>query len=109
MKTIKFGVFKIEKMPELKIEDIIKVYVGKPNTCMCGCAGKYSYSSMNKLQGEINRGYAVTEEDLNDKEVKRVLAKVIKNAEMGIEVIEDKDAYIFSLTLGNKQYSIYTV
>jgi hypothetical protein len=73
---------------------------------MCGCAGTYSYNKINQKWSGENRGYEVTDNEVNEKRIKRVVNKVRKNQNLGIENIDD---YIYTVVVGNTQYSIYLV
>ena len=53
-------------------KQIVKVYSGKANKCMCGCAGKYSYTAYGAA--EHNPGYAP---NVNERSVKLIAAKVL--------------------------------
>jgi len=72
-------------IPQFNFDEIDKVYIGKPNRCMCGCSGKYYDKS-------------------DDVKVQLVINKLIRNVDKGIEVIND---YIYSLDIGKTQYTIY--
>ena len=88
-----------------KISDIKSVYVGIPHRCMCGCSGTYWYSSLKSAKA---KGY-LTERDETGKsisleKVKRVYNKMKKNAHLGIE---DLEGDVFTIIIGNTQYTIY--
>lgn len=88
---------------EFDVEQVEKVYSGKPNECMCGCSGKYYYSGKNAIAGGLSRGYAVTPEEISDK----MIAKMMKMfAEYPYE-IENIDDYIFTIIVNDRQYTIY--
>ena len=95
-------------MPQLTLDQVRSVYVGKPNECMCGCSGKYTYTSVNQVEAGKNRGYEVKHDEVDDKRVERVIAKIGKNIENGMEVLSDDDAYILTVLIGKTQYTIYT-
>ena len=109
--------FKAEifEMPELEINDINVVYVGKPNACMCGCSGKYYYPKVNQKFASQKRGYEVTDDEIDDGKVKRVYNKMKKFAKDKIEVFAstgpdiDGIEYIFNIVIGKTQYTLYTV
>lgn len=110
MLNIKFEQFKIEKMPELTVDQIKCAYVGKPNRCMCGCSGNYTYTKANQEVGTKTRGYEVSDDEVNDKRVERILGRFVKNASQGVEVqIGLDDEYIFNIVLGKTQYTLYTI
>ena len=61
----------------LDISKIAKVYSGKKGTCMCGCAGKYSYTTEGAVSD--SPGYDVTD-SVNERSVRIIARKVIGNA-----------------------------
>jgi hypothetical protein len=61
----------------LDISNITKVYSGKAGTCMCGCAGKYSYTAKGSV--EDGPGYDVSE-SVNERSVKIIAGKVLRNS-----------------------------
>ena len=97
---------KIYILPEFPIEKVACVYVGKPDCCMCGCSGTYTRTKVNQQWSSANRGYEVTDDECDDKKVMRVINKVRKNQSLGIEVIGD---HIYTIVIGQTQYSIYLV
>lgn len=110
MNQIKFETFKVEKLPELTIDQVSSVYVGKPHTCMCGCAGTYTYTKKSQEQAGKNRGYEVTDDEVNDARVQRVINKMKKNEANGVEVIDSNfdNNWILTVVIGKTQYTIYT-
>lgn len=88
---------------EIKIDNVVSVYVGKPNMCMCGCAGTYTYSEKHRVYASNKRGYQVQDKEVNDKKVKRVVKKVM-NTKEELEII---DGYIFTTVIGKTQYTVY--
>jgi hypothetical protein len=60
----------------MDISNITKVYSGRAGTCMCGCAGKYSYTA--KGAAEDGPGYDVSE-SINERSVKIIAGKVLRN------------------------------
>ena len=61
----------------LDISKIAKVYSGKKGTCMCGCAGKYSYTASGAITD--SPGYDVSD-SVNERSVRIIARKVIGNA-----------------------------
>lgn len=61
----------------MDISNITKVYSGKAYTCMCGCAGKYSYTAHGAA--DDGPGYDV-EESINERSVKIIAGKVLRNS-----------------------------
>jgi hypothetical protein len=87
-----------------KLENIVKVYKGKPNSCMCGCAGTYYYAKAHQEFGSRERGYKVDDEEVNDGVVKRVLNKVAKEGDRARTIGSD----IWDVVIGKTQYTIYS-
>ena len=58
----------IERIANMTTDDVQSVYSGKPGCC-CGCSGIHRYNSK----------YAVDGEDINDKQVKKVLGIIREN------------------------------
>ncbi len=58
------------------MEGVYKVYSGKNGACMCGCAGKYSYTELGAK--ENNPGYDVSDQ-VNERSVKIILGKLLRN------------------------------
>ena len=59
------------------ISNITKVYSGRAGACMCGCAGKYSYTAKGAV--EDNPGYDVAD-SVNERSVKIIAGKVLRNS-----------------------------
>ena len=56
------------------MDNVYKVYSGKAGKCMCGCAGKYSYTAQGAV--EHNPGY---EPNVSDRSVKIITGKLLRN------------------------------
>ena len=69
-------------------QTVYKVYSGKAGKCMCGCAGKYSYTADGAYKH--NPGYDVSE-DVNERSVKIIANKVFRSAD---KVVETGLAYV---------------
>ena len=61
---------------QIKIEDVMKVYSGKAHACHCGCTGKYYYAKAHQATASKSRGYEVTDDEVSDRMIKRVVNKV---------------------------------
>jgi len=61
----------------MDISNITKVYSGKAMRCMCGCAGKYSYTAKGAV--EDSPGYDVSD-SVNERSVKIIAGKVLRNS-----------------------------
>lgn len=93
-------------MIHLKLEDISSAYSGKAGVCHCGCAGTYYYNSAHRVRAGKHRGYAVTDEDVNDRQVQRVLNIIKKCAVNMTGSVEIGPSYI-SVTVGKREYVVY--
>lgn len=67
-----------EHLARLTPDDLFSVYSGKPGKCCCGCAGNHRYWRAHRIAAGKHRGYEVDEEDINDRQVARVL-KLLQN------------------------------
>jgi hypothetical protein len=86
---------------DLTTDDIISVYSGRNGACCCGCSGTHWYNSKYKALGSKSRGYAVKDEEVNDRQVKRIL-NIIKKADK----VED-DYTCLATVVGNRLYIVY--
>lgn len=60
----------------LALDDVLSVYSGKPGKCCCGCSGLHRYASRFRREASEGRGYKVTDDEVNDTRVKRLLGIV---------------------------------
>ena len=67
---------------KLTLDEIQSVYSGK-HGCACGCKGKHSYRSIVRSHGDLIRGYALDDEDVNDRIVARHLSTINAAIERG--------------------------
>ena len=70
----------------MELNGVYKVYSGKANRCMCGCAGKYSYTAEGAVKH--NPGY---EPNVNERSVKIIAGKVLRSSN---KVVEDGLAFV---------------
>jgi hypothetical protein len=96
-----------QTLASLTPSDIIKVYSGRPNSwgnhCRCGCQGTYRYSSGINIKDE--RGYDGDPEDINDRQVAKVLGILQANA---ATAKADDDCAWFDVTVDSGRcYTIY--
>jgi hypothetical protein len=85
----------------LQTDDVVSVYSGKAYACCCGCSGKYWYNSKYKDFGNKIRGYPIEDEEVSDRNVKRIL-NIVKKAE-NIE----EDLGCISTTVGKRWYIVH--
>lgn len=88
----------------VKLEDVSSVYSGINGRCCCGCSGKHTYASAHREWASKHRGYAVTDEDINDRTVKMLVNKINKNLD---KVEYDERPELVSVVLGNRLYVAY--
>lgn len=62
----------LQRFAALTPEGVVSVYGGKPG-CACGCRGNHRYSSAHRELGSKRRGYSVDDDEVNDRQVKKVL------------------------------------
>ena len=94
----------IHELP-FNLVDVVDAYVGKPHTCMCGCAGKYYYSKLNKDYGSAHRGYKVEDDEINDSKIARIYNKMKSNLDrVDVKSLEN---YIYTMIIGKTQYTLY--
>jgi hypothetical protein len=97
------------KFKNKKLEDVVCVYNGKPG-CMCGCNGVYSYATNHREYASKDRGYEVEENEINDRKVKMMFNKFLKNIDQvkcndGNQ--EDITSYIYFIETETKNNVIY--
>lgn len=61
---------------QIELEKVASVYSGKSDKCCCGCSGKHTYASAHKEWASSHRGYAVMDEEVNDRVVRLHVAKI---------------------------------
>lgn len=84
---------------------VSSAYSGKNGKCACGCSGTYWYASAHREAAGKNRGYAVGDEEVNDKQITRVVNKILAIAEGGENV--DKCNEYCSAVEGGRVYTVY--
>jgi len=87
--------------------EIVSAYVGKPNTCMCGCAGIYYYSLLHVGYASRCRGYEVTRSEINNEKIAKVYTKMKRGEAKGVKVDSIIDNFIYTMVIGKTQYTIY--
>lgn len=68
------------------LQAVYKVYSGVAGKCMCGCAGKYSYTQQGAR--DHNPGY---EPEVNERSVKIITGKILRSSNA---VVEDDCVYV---------------
>jgi hypothetical protein len=86
----------------LTTDKVQSVYSGVNGKCCCGCAGKHFYNSKYQTQASKSRGYEVSDCEVSDKTVARVVKQFIANPGT-IEI----DQHVASRVVGNRLYVVY--
>ena len=69
---------------KMQLNKVYKVYTGKANKCMCGCAGKYSYTAEGAVKH--NPGYDPL---VNERSVKIIAGKLSRLPQEQLNVEDD--------------------
>jgi hypothetical protein len=86
--------------------DVLTAYDGRKNNCACGCAGTYFYNPAYRELAGRQRGYEVKEEEVNMKELVRVL-RIIQACDK-IEAFRGADGEtIVYADKGRRTYTLY--
>lgn len=92
-------------MKPITVDQVMKVYSGKPDTCCCGCSGTYRVNSQHLAMANANRGYDYNEPgDVNDKQVRKVVNLINQN--LGAAKINEICA---SVVIKGRLYNAYFV
>ena len=83
-------------------DDIISAYSGKDGHCCCGCAGKHVYNSLHVQLGSQRRGYKVSDDEINDRQVTRILRQVQANED---DCVAGENH--IAVTVGKRLYIVY--
>lgn len=91
-----------EAVRGLTVGQVMSVYSGRDGACCCGCAGKHSYASQYRDVAGTNRGYEVTDDEVSDAAVARVLGLIQKSADEA-----EFDGDMATLVQGKRLYVVY--
>lgn len=83
-------------------EQVASVYSGRDGKCCCGCAGRHSYAAAHREWASANRGYPVSDDDINESAVTRIVN--IINANRATARRASNHAYV---VLGARLYIAY--
>lgn len=83
----------------INASDVVSVYSGKDGKCCCGCAGRYYYAKATRVAAGKARGYKVTDDEINDGMITRIVRLMNKTP----EAIEWDDEYA-ALVVGGRLY-----
>jgi hypothetical protein len=93
-------------MEQINLSKVQSVYSGKAGACCCGCAGKHTYAKATQAAAGKYRGYAVGDEECNDRVVKLIVNKMNKNPDVKKEF--GMAGHIFySVEVGQRLYVAY--
>ncbi len=96
---------------KLEINQIASVYSGKDGECCCGCSGKHYYAKAHQAASSKSRGYAVTDDEVSDRMVKKVVNKINDVLAMPEDVQKayqlDVGASYVSIVDGTRLYIAY--
>jgi hypothetical protein len=102
MATQKLTSEQFAKLMFAKVDDVMSVYSGKPGKCCCGCAGSHRYNSSHQAAAGTHRGYAVTADEVNDRQISMVLLLLKKH----YMIAEGSDTYV-SAEINGRLYTVY--
>lgn len=86
----------VKSITELKVEDVVKVYSGKPG-CGCGCNGKYRVNPQHLELASKFRGYDYDKKEASLGAVHCMLTYLQQNAGEVEVLSEESDFVIYSL------------
>lgn len=91
------------EVKEFNVDDVVKIYHGNLNGCMCGCSGTYVYNPLNDEYIEKHEGN-ISDYQYNIKKLKRRLNEFY-NSYADVDIIE---GYIFKKAISlTKQIVVY--
>lgn len=99
----------VKSLQDLAPGDVRSVYSGRAGKCMCGCAGHHRYASALRDEAGLKRGYPISDDEVNDVMVRRVLRLVQAHE----EEITDAGGDEFGLAnyigahIGGRDYTVY--
>jgi hypothetical protein len=96
----------------IDLAQVASVYSGVAGKCCCGCAGKHTTASAHRVWVGEDRGYEVSDDEVNDRTVKLIVGKIeaALNGEVeaaDIDTNKTTHGKYFSATVGNRLYIAY--
>jgi len=90
-------------------ETVISVYSGRAHRCCCGCSGIHRYASAHRELGGKRRGYEISDSEVNDRHVTKVLRTLQANAEDCDEAYLGTDGKVqhVSLVKNDRLFVVY--
>lgn len=92
----------------MKVSDVSSVYSGKAGKCACGCAGSHRYNSTHVESATKNRGYAVSADEVNDRQVKKVLGLLQQALAERAQDVDAGDNH-YAVEVNGRSYVVYPV
>lgn len=100
------------------LSQVMSVYSGKAGACYCGCSGNHRYAAAHREAATKDRGYSISDDEVNDTQVKKVFNLVKKNFSIPENVRPGNEPYSiqdegekfvshFSVEIGARSYTIY--
>jgi hypothetical protein len=89
----------------VELVNVTSVYRGVAGACACGCKGNYRYAKAHQKWAGENRGYEVTDDEVNDTQVKKIFNLFASN----VVDVEDYGDGRYSLTMDTKAFTVYTL
>lgn len=86
-----------------ELKNVMSVYLGKKDTCMCGCAGNYAYAKKNASLAGADRGYKIYPDEISDSKIRARITRFLK-IQGPAENIKD---CILTKYDGDRQITIY--
>jgi hypothetical protein len=110
-------------LESVTLDQVMSVYSGKKGKCYCGCSGNHRYASAHREIAGQNRGYPISDDEVNDRQVKRVLGIVKANFTVPEDCPEGCEPYHvqetpssrpgkgsvshFTAEVGDRSYTVY--
>lgn len=93
----------------ITLDNVTHVYSGKAHTCMCGCAGKHTYSPNHRSEAPQYVQDADDPADFNQRTVKLIVGKMERLASQDPTLVEYvRDEYVSVLSENrNRIYVAY--
>lgn len=91
-----------EDFLKTSVEDVLSVYSGKDGKCCCGCSGKHTYGTHRLQEVAKSRGYSISDDEVNDREVKRIL-NIVRKSDDSFSIGSNH----VSCVVGKRLYIVY--
>ena len=92
----------------IDISKVKSVYIGKANSCCCGCSGTYWYSSNHREAAGKSRGYPIGDKEISDTQVSKTVNKICNLVEGGA-ILDKMDGVCYSVVKGKRIYIAYLI